>query len=117
MRFIVDECVGPSVAEFLKEMGHDVISIFDEHRGMGDIDILKMAVKKDYIVLTDDKDFGELVFKLKMSHKGIILLRLNDNRYKNKISVIKKLLLGYSGRLSGNFIVVTEDSVRITENQ
>jgi predicted nuclease of predicted toxin-antitoxin system len=40
MRFLVDECIGPFSARWLKEQGHDVFSVFDEQRGMDDDEIL-----------------------------------------------------------------------------
>ena len=64
-------------------------------------------------MITNDKDFGELVFRMKRPHKGVILLRLKNERYKNKIAVLQRVLELYSDKLANNFITVTEKSVRI----
>lgn len=62
-KFIVDECTGPAVAEWLIARGFETISIFEAFRGSKDIDILTMAIKTGGILITNDKDFGGMVFK------------------------------------------------------
>jgi predicted nuclease of predicted toxin-antitoxin system len=115
MRFLVDECTGPSVAQWLRELHHDVFSVYDEARGLNDESIIEKAYHGNYILITNDKDFGELVFRMMKQHKGVILLRLKDERPKNKIAVLKKVLELYSDELLNNFTVVTEKTVRIIE--
>ena len=114
MRFLVDECTGPAVAQWLRQQNHDVISVFDEIRGADDKEVIQKASEQNRILITNDKDFGELVFREKKLHKGVILLRLEDERVANKIAVLKELLEKYENSLSGHFIVVTETIVRIT---
>jgi predicted nuclease of predicted toxin-antitoxin system len=43
MRFLLDETTGPAVAEWLREKGHEVFSVFNEARGMQDVDIIQKA--------------------------------------------------------------------------
>ena len=114
MRFLVDECTGPAVAQWLRQQNHDVISVFDEIRGADDKEVIQKANEQNRILITNDKDFGELVFREKKPHKGVILLRLEDERTAKKIAVLKNLLEKYENSLSGHFIVVTETTVRIT---
>jgi predicted nuclease of predicted toxin-antitoxin system len=116
MRFLVDECTGPAVAKWLRGLRYDVLSIFDEARGLDDVEIIDLANKDDYILITCDKDFGELIFRERKPHKGVILLRLEDERRENKIIVLERFLNSYSDQISNNFIVVTENSVRIARN-
>ena len=112
MRFLVDECTGPAVARWLREQGHDVFSVFEEARGISDELVINKAVEEDRILITNDKDFGEKVYQNRGRHKGIILLRLKDERSRSKIEVIGKLLKNSSEKLAGNFAVVTENLVR-----
>jgi len=84
MRFLVDECTGPAVAQWLRLQNHDVVSVFDEIRGADDRDIIKKANEQNRILITNDKDFGDLVFREKKPHKGVILLRLYDERLQTK---------------------------------
>lgn len=57
-----------------------------------DTDILSIANKDNRILLTTDKDFGELVFKEKFVHSGVILLRLKDESVENKKRVLLREL-------------------------
>lgn len=61
MRFLVDECTGPAVARWLRSESHEVFSVCDEARGMTDEDVLTKAYSENWILITNDKDFGEMV--------------------------------------------------------
>ena len=52
MRFIVDECTGTNVAEFLKQNNHEVISVFDDFRGATDDFLLEKCFSENYILIT-----------------------------------------------------------------
>lgn len=54
MRFIVDECTGPAVAEWLRNQNHEVFSVFEEARGMDDNDIIQKAHEENWIIITND---------------------------------------------------------------
>jgi predicted nuclease of predicted toxin-antitoxin system len=112
VRFLVDECTGPNVARWLRDKQHDVFSIFDQARGMNDDWIMQKAFEEDRILITNDKDFGEKVYREGHPHHGVILLRLNDERAANKIDVLRRLLQDYPERLPNQFAVVTETRVR-----
>jgi predicted nuclease of predicted toxin-antitoxin system len=113
MRFLVDECTGPAVANWLRKQSHDVFSIYEKSRGMSDDDILDKAYFESWIIITNDKDFGEMVYRKKRLHHGVVFLRLQDERAASKIEVIQKLLDGYVHQLVDRFIVVTESQVRM----
>jgi predicted nuclease of predicted toxin-antitoxin system len=55
MRFIVDECTGPAVAQWLREHDHDVFSVYDEARGMDDLDVVKKASGENRILIANDR--------------------------------------------------------------
>ena len=109
----MDECTGPAVALWLRRQNHDVISVYDVIRGADDSEVIQNAYDQNRILITNDKDFGELIFRVKKPHKGVILLRLEDERAANKISVLQRLLEKYEKSLPGHFIVATETAVRI----
>ncbi|MEA3440854.1 MAG: DUF5615 family PIN-like protein [Chloroflexota bacterium] len=115
MRFIVDECTGPGVAKWLQKHGHEVFSIYEQARGVEDDEIIEHAYVGNYILITNDKGFGEQIFREEKPHRGVILLRLDDERMNNKIAVIQRLLDRYSNQLENNFIVVSENKVRIVK--
>ena len=112
MRGIVDECLGPIVARWVRGEGHDVFSIFEAARGSVDEDILAWAVREDHVLLTADKGFGDLVFGDRHAHRGIILLRPDDESPANIIRVLTDLLAQYGDEIDHHFVVVTETSVR-----
>ncbi|RJP35492.1 MAG: hypothetical protein C4527_00080 [Candidatus Omnitrophota bacterium] len=112
MRFLVDECTGPTVSEWLRNLGHDVFSVFDEARGMDDEVIIKKALDENWILITNDKDFGEKVYRDGRLHKGVVLLRLEDERSSSKIQVLSRLLQEYQERLPDAFVVATERQIR-----
>lgn len=115
MRFLVDECVGPAVADWLHAQGHEVFSMYDLARGMEDDAIIKKAFEENWLLVTADKDFGEQVYRGRKPHHGVILLRLDDERAKVKVDVLKQLLHSYADQLPNQFIVVTERSVRFAK--
>ena len=117
MRFLVDECTGPAVAQWLRQQQHDVFSVYEDGRGMTDDEIVQQAFDEERVLITNDKDFGEKVYREGWPHKGIVLLRLDDERASNKIEVIRQLLDRYADRLGNHFVVVTETTVRFASWQ
>jgi predicted nuclease of predicted toxin-antitoxin system len=115
MNFVVDECTGPTVADWLRREGHDVVSVFEDYRGIDDDAIIEMAHNRRSILVTNDKDFGEKVFREGKVHHGVILLRLADERPLAKIEALRRLLMKHGLELAGNFVVVSDRGVRIAK--
>jgi len=113
VRFLVDECVGTTVSAYLKSEKHVVFCVFDELRGASDDQLLQKCFDENYILITSDKDFGEMIYKNKKVHKGIILIRCTPSNFKQKIIVLTKLFLNYSDKLESNFVVVSNENIRI----
>ena len=112
MRFLVDECTGPAVAHWLRQQKHEIFSVYEQARGMDDDAVLQKAVIENWILITNDKDFGEKVYRERRPHKGVVFLRLEDERAVVKIETLRRLLEHYADRLPSNFVVVTETRVR-----
>ena len=112
MRFLVDECTGPAVAMWLREQGHEVFSVFEEEQGIDDDAVIRKALEGNWILITNDKDFGTKVYRDRILHGGVILLCLEDERNQTKINTLSQLLDRYSDHLINNFVVVTETQVR-----
>lgn len=68
MRFLVDECTGKWVGRWLREQGHEVFSVFEEARGMEDDEVIGKAYAENRILITNDKDFGEQVYRERRPH-------------------------------------------------
>ena len=114
MRLVVDECTGPSVARWLRSLGHDVVSVYDDAPQLPDRDILSFAARQDRIVITNDKDFGDLVVRDQRPHRGVVLLRLSHDAVSEKIAALTRFLAEAPADLSSCFVVVTERTVRVT---
>jgi predicted nuclease of predicted toxin-antitoxin system len=113
MRLLLNENVSATVVQELRQQGHDVLSVKEAMRSEEDHLILARAQKEQRILLTHDKDFGELTFKSRMPAScGIILFRLagsdpdTDNR---------RILAALDSRTdwAGHFSVVTDDRIRM----
>ena len=113
MQFIVDESAGTAVAEYLRSIGHDVSVVAEATPQASDQDILTKASTEERILITNDKDFGELIFRSGWSHHGVLLLRLRNENSTNRVNVLKAVLEEYADRLAGHFTVATESGVRI----
>jgi len=100
------------VARWLLQRGHDVLSVYDKFRGATDEEVLETARRQERILVTADKDFGEMVFRRNLTHLGVLLLRLSDERPTNQIAVLEKLLDSHAELLPGRFVVATESTVR-----
>jgi len=113
LRFVVDESTGRAVADFLRASGCDVVGVSETMPEADDADILSLAVREDRIVVTNDKDFGELVFRSGKRHAGILLFRLEDESAANRVQMARITLERHGRQLAGCFTVVTEKTIRI----
>jgi predicted nuclease of predicted toxin-antitoxin system len=113
LNFLVDVGVGKSIEDFLIEQGFDIKSVRTINPRMSDQEILKIAASEDRIIITMDKDFGELVYHSFIEHSGVILLRLEDATGDEKLEVIKKIISNHTERIKGNFCVFQRDKFRI----
>jgi predicted nuclease of predicted toxin-antitoxin system len=78
--------------------------------------IIHKAFAEHWILLTNDKDFGEKVYRERHRHRGVILLRLADERTVNKVETLRRLLAEYAAQRAGRFVVVTETRVRFARS-
>ena len=102
----------PAGAEWLRTEGHEVFSVYDEARGIGDETIIDKALAENWRLITNDKDFGELVFRERRKQHGGGGVRLSDERALNKINVLQSLLKNHADKLNDQFVTVTEKTVR-----
>ena len=70
----VDRCAGGRLAEWLREQGHDAAESAERGEDPGDVVILGWAATEQRILVTMHKDFGELVFKGRQTHFGLVRL-------------------------------------------
>ena len=109
MKFLLDENISKSVALFLNQLGHQIFRIKEINPGAEDFQVLGLALRNQAILITLDKDYGELVFKKGKIHRGVILLRLEDQTTGRVEKALLWLLSAYyEEKIIGKFVVVTE---------
>ena len=114
---MADESVEYRFIEELRKLNINISSVTDEFPGITDKEVLEQAFNKKRILVTNDKDFGELVFRLKYSHKGIILFRLTEETYLSKLLKFKIIVKKYKSKLSNSFTVITDNKIRIRKSE
>lgn len=112
MRFLADECCATSVVDALRSDGHDVLYAMESMRGAPDDEILTRAFAEDRILLTEDKDFGELVYRFHQPARGIVLLRFDVSDRNWKIPRLRALLDEDAERLPGSLVVLEVNKTR-----
>ena len=113
MKILADENIEGEIVAALRQAGHAVSDIKEISPGVEDSNVLLIATDLDSILLTNDKDFGELVYRDNLVSNGVILLRFG----KLEIAERKELLLGVleerESEMEGAFTVITTTGVRI----
>lgn len=113
LRFLVDVGVGKGIEKHLREEGYDTKAVRDIDPRMEDREIIRIAVSENRMVITMDKDFGELVHHSPMEHSRVLLLRLEDAIGSEKLQVVKHIMKNYSDRIKNCFCVFQNGKFRI----
>ena len=113
MKFLIDESVELRLSFFLKAQDHDVKTIVTDYAAsIADEEVLKIARSEHRILITNDKDFGELVFHSHHPHTGVILLRLKRVPFQVKQERLAEVVAAYKHALQ-HFLIVSLYTVRI----
>ena len=112
MKFLADECCDTGLVEALRQDKIDIVYVIEFMRGASDTEILSYANKTGRTVITEDKDFGELVYRFRLPVRGIILLRFGIDEAVLKTLHLRSLITRMSDRLVGNFVVLDADKTR-----
>lgn len=113
MKIIADESVDYAIIQALRVKGFDIYSITEESPGIDDLKVLALSLHFKSILMTEDKDFGELTYRLNERHYGIILIRLSKVPRNERIKLVTDLLADYAEKLIGKFTVISEQGIRI----
>lgn len=115
MRWLADECVAPEIVRALRSDGHDVISILEAFDGAPDTFVMTMAGREDRLLLTEDSDFGELIFKRRFRHlaAGVVFIRMPTGHRSERLARLRRTIQEYGDRLIGNYLVVGENRTRV----
>ena len=111
-KIVADESVDFRIIAELRRLGIDIYAICEEQRSITDEQVLAIASNLDALLITEDKDFGELVFRLQLPHKGILLIRIADE---TKIAKVVEAIIKNFSELYEKFSVINEKKLRIKE--
>ena len=114
MRLLADENVEAPVIRQLRAAGHDVLSVGEALPSIADEDVLAWAAQENRLLLTIDKDFGELVFRHRQPHAGVLLCRMAEVPLPERIGLILQLLARHGDELNRGFGVLTGRLFRLT---
>lgn len=111
MRWLADECVHAAVVRELRNAGHDVLSATDVPQ-RSDQTLITAASADGRILLTDDKDFGEIVFREGRATSGIVLIRIAPSRWRSIWPMLSAAIVEHGKGLSARFTVLEENRIR-----
>ena len=101
------------IVDLLRSNAYKVDYVLEMAPGISDKDIILNADKNNSILLTSDKDFGELIFRQRLVHNGVILIRLHGMPAEKKAEIVLNFFKDYSSKILNAFSVITRSSIRI----
>jgi predicted nuclease of predicted toxin-antitoxin system len=112
VRFIIDENISPLVGEALRQAGHDVIAASLMCRGQSDRHVVQIAKADDRVVISEDKDFGELAFRDGIFPVGLIRISLAAYTPSDKATRLLEILTAEQDQVIGMLLVIEPSRVR-----
>jgi predicted nuclease of predicted toxin-antitoxin system len=113
MKLLADEGVDKPLVDLLRFSGFDTHYILETHPGCDDEQVLQIANDESRVLITQDKDFGELVYRLNKVHLGIILIRLGTTSALEKAQLVNHTLQEHGEKLTNAFTVIQTNAIRI----
>jgi predicted nuclease of predicted toxin-antitoxin system len=113
VRILADENVPRPIVAWLRGEGLDVLYAAESRAQTSDEDLLTEAEAQGYVVLTEDKDFGSLVFRDRRNTHGVILLRMEDKPAADRLARLQAVWAAVESNSPGHFIVITEKRLRM----
>jgi len=115
LRFLADESCDFAVVRALRTLGYDVLAVNEVMQRSVDSDLIVQAAREQRIVLTEDKDFGWLVFVSHAESAGVILIRFPGNARDTLARTVAQLVQEHGEALTGAFVVVQPGYTRVAK--
>jgi len=112
MKFLCDAHISVEMVAMLRDLGHNCLDASPIPPRMPDVDVLQLAASDQRVVVTADKDFGELVFVHRIKCPGVVLIRVALATESDRVAHIRALWSRVMSRLPGSFVTVTAGRVR-----
>ena len=113
MRFLADESCDFAVVRALRAAGHDVLAVAEAERGADDRRVIELARSDSRLLLTEDRDFGQLVFAAAKMSSGVLFVRYPALARGELTPAILKIVAERGDSLYGAFVVVAPRRIRV----
>ncbi len=113
IKILADENVDYRIIKTLRNEGIEVVALVEESPGITDFEVIERAIKLDAVLLTEDADFGRLVFAYGKKINGVIYLRYPSVEYSKIAEILTRFLRRNWNNIQGKFVVITPKKVRI----
>ncbi len=117
MRLFADECVYAKTVIFLRDKGHHVKTVHGEGlSGSNDLEVIQYSIENDFVLLTRDKDFKDILKYPPSRHKGVIILEINPRNTEEVHYTLTKML-GSHEDLNKTLVIVDRQKYKLTKMQ
>ena len=117
MNLIVDENVDKLIVDSLRQDGHNVLYVAEFAPSIDDETVLAQANQNGALLITEDKDFGEIIFRQGRIHTGVVLIRLDGLSKQAKARIVSTIFVNQGTQLLNAFSVISPGRVRIRRAQ
>lgn len=117
MKIVAGESVDFGIVEVLRMDGFEVTAIAEADPSISDDEVLRFALLEDCLLMTEDKDFGELVVRLRKPNRGVLLLRLSGLSPILKYSLVRELFRQNFEKMLDSFCVFEPGKLRIRKTK
>lgn len=114
MRFLADESCDFAVVRALRKAGHNVKAVAEMSPGISDEEVAVLAAGEKRILITEDKDFGQMIYTKSRASAGVIFICFPANARLSMADMIVRLAEEHGDRLHRRFVVVSPSRIRIT---
>ncbi len=114
LRFLADESCDFAVVRALRAEGHDVVAVSEATQRSDDRELISQSARENRILITEDKDFGWLVFVSHADSAGVILIRFPGSARTTLVQTISQLVREQGEQIPGAFVVAQPGHIRIS---
>ena len=113
MRFLANVSFPYPSIKLLRDSGYEIISIYEENRGIDDESVLKKAVDENLIILTFDSDYGKLLFHyMLVPPPAVVYFRFKSSHPADAAKILLEELENQNLKLEGFFTVIEREDIR-----
>ena len=116
MKVLADENMDREIVDRLRADGHDVLYVAEDYAGIDDQAVLDRSLRAGAVLLTADKDFGDVVFRQRLLHSGVLLVRLAGVRPDMKAGLVADVFDRHGEELRSGFGVLSKRSLRFRKS-